>query len=173
MSETIVIWMNENLGGFLPPEWIVLIASFLPVLELRGGMILASLYGFPLGKALALCLIGNFIPIPLILWLVTPVFGWMKKLKVFRPFVEKMEKKATGKKADRIREASFWGLLFFVGIPLPGTGAWTGSMIAAMLDLDKKRSLLAVVLGVILAGAIMTVIAYFFPEAFSALWGSR
>lgn len=171
MTEAIANWMNENLAGFLPAELIVLLVSMMPILELRGGMILASLYGFPLWKALGICILGNAVPAPFILWFITPVFSWMKRWRIFRPLVERLEKKATGKKSQRIRNASFWGLLFFVGIPLPGTGAWTGSLIASLLNLEKKRSLIAVILGIFLAAGIMTVIAYFFPELFLKLFG--
>ncbi|MBO5247799.1 MAG: small multi-drug export protein [Clostridia bacterium] len=163
MTEAIANWMNEALAGFLPPELIVFLVSMIPILELRGGMIIASLYGFNLFKAFAICILGNVIPIPFILWLITPVFSWMKRWKIFRPLVEKLESKATGKKSEKIRKASFWGLLLFVGIPLPGTGAWTGSLIAALLDLDKKRSLVAAILGVLLASVIMALISYGIP----------
>lgn len=163
MTEAIANWMNEALAGFLPPELIVFLVSMIPILELRGGMIIASLYGFNLFKAFAICIVGNVIPIPFILWLITPVFRWMERWKIFRPLVEKLEAKATGKKSEKIRKASFWGLLLFVGIPLPGTGAWTGSLIAALLDLDKKRSLVAAILGVLLASVIMALISYGIP----------
>lgn len=163
MTEAIANWMNESLSGFFPPELIVFIVSLIPILELRGGMIIASLYGFNLFKAFAICIVGNVIPIPFILWLITPIFTWMKKWKIFRGMVEKLEAKATGEKSEKIRKASFWGLLLFVGIPLPGTGAWTGSLIAAMLDLDKKQSWLAATLGVFLAAVIMAVISYGIP----------
>ncbi len=163
MTEAIANWMNETLSGFLPPELIVFFVSMIPILELRGGMIVASLYGFNLFKAFALCITGNLIPIPFILWLITPVFTWMKGRRIFRKMVEKLESKATGKKSEQIRKASFWGLLLFVGIPLPGTGAWTGALIAALLNLDKKQSWLAATLGVCLAAAIMAVISYGIP----------
>lgn len=163
MTESIANWMNEALSGVLPPELIVFIVSMIPILELRGGMIIASLYGFNLFKAFAICIVGNLIPIPFILWLITPIFTWMKRLKIFRPMVEKLESKATGKKSEKIRKASFWGLLIFVGVPLPGTGAWTGSLIAALLNLDKKQSWLAATLGVFMASVIMAVISYGIP----------
>ncbi len=163
MTESIANWMNEALAGFLPPELIVFIVSMIPILELRGGMIIASLYGFNLFKAFAICIIGNLIPIPFILWLITPIFTWMKRLKIFRPMVEKLEAKATGKKSEQIRKASFWGLFLFVGVPLPGTGAWTGCLIAALLNLDKKQSWLAATLGVVMASILMAIISYGIP----------
>lgn len=163
MTESIANWMNEALSGILPPELIVFVVSMIPILELRGGMIIASLYGFSLLKAFGICILGNVIPIPLILWFITPVFNWMKKWKIFRPLVEKLEARATGEKSEKIRKASFWGLLLFVGIPLPGTGAWTGALIAALLNLDKKKSAVAAFLGVLLASVIMALISYGIP----------
>ena len=163
MTEAIAGWMNDNLAGVLPAELIVFLVSMIPVLELRGGMIIASLYGFRLFKAFVICILGNVIPIPFILWLITPIFSWMKKWKIFRKLVEKLESKATGEKSEKIRKASFWGLLLCIGIPLPGTGIWTGCLIAALLNLDKKRSLLAAVLGVLLASVIMAFVSYGIP----------
>lgn len=162
MVETIVAWFNETLSGVLPAEWIVLIVSMVPVLELRGGMILASLYRFSLVKAFGLCILGNILPVPLILMFVTPLFNWLKKRKLFCGIVERLEAKSMGK-SQRIQEYEFWGLLIFVGIPLPGTGAWTGSLIASLLDIDKKKAFLAVVCGVLLASLIMALLSYGIP----------
>ncbi|HCA34946.1 MAG TPA: small multi-drug export protein, partial [Lachnospiraceae bacterium] len=89
-------------------------------------------------------------------------FNKLRKTKLFRPLVEKLEKRAMGK-SGKIQKAEFWGLLLFVGIPLPGTGAWTGSLIAAMLEINKKKAFLAIVCGVILAMVIMSVITYVIP----------
>ena len=160
MTESIANWINDNLGAFLPSEMLVLFVSMIPILELRGGMIVASLCGVPLWEAFALCIVGNLIPIPLILWLITPVFDWMKRWKIFRPMVEKLEKHATGEKSQKIRKFEFWGLALFVGIPLPGTGAWTGCLIAALLGIEKKKALLAATLGVLIASVIMALFSY-------------
>ena len=124
-------------------ELIVFIISLMPILELRGGLIAAALLGLNVVPAFIICLIGNLLPIPFILWLITPIFNWLKKTKHLSKLVDKIEK------------AEFFGLLFFVGIPLPGTGGWTGSLIAALIDMDKKKALCAITLGVILAGLIV------------------
>ena len=160
MTEAIATWMNDTLGGFLPPEAIVFIVSMIPILELRGGMLIAGLAKIPLVKAFLICIVGNIIPIPFILWLITPVFNWMKRWKIFRPLVEKLEKRATGEKSRKIRKYEFWGLALFVGIPLPGTGAWTGSLIAALINMDKKKALLAATVGVLMASVIMAFVSY-------------
>jgi len=165
MTEAIATWFNETLGGFLPMELLVLLVSMLPILELRGGMIVASLCGLPLWEAFAICILGNLIPIPFILWLITPIFRWMKQWKIFRPLVEKLEKHATGEKSQRIRKVEFWGLMLFVGVPLPGTGAWTGCLIAALLNVDKKKATLAAILGVLIASVIMALFSYGLVDA--------
>ncbi len=85
--------------------------------------------GVKVSTAIPLCIIGNIIPVPFILLLITPVFNWMKGTKTFKPLVDKLESKAMRQK-DQIEKYEFWGLVLFVGIPLPGTGAWTGSLIA-------------------------------------------
>ena len=135
-------------------ELIVFIISLMPILELRGGLIAAALLGLNVVPAFIICLIGNLLPIPFILWLITPIFNWLKKTKHLSKLVDKIEKKAL-KKKDKIEKAEFFGLLFFVGIPLPGTGGWTGRLIAALIDMDKKKALCAITLGVILAGLIV------------------
>lgn len=135
-------------------ELIVFIISLMPILELRGGLIAAALLGLNIVPSFIICLIGNLLPIPFILWFITPIFNRLKKTKHFSKMVNKIEKKALSKK-DKIEKAEFFGLLFFVGVPLPGTGGWTGSLIAALINMDKKKALLAITLGVILAGVIV------------------
>ncbi|MBQ7264514.1 MAG: small multi-drug export protein [Firmicutes bacterium] len=136
--------------------------SMLPLLELRGGLIAASILDIPYIKALLICVAGNIIPIPFILLFITKIFDILKKTKLLKPMVEKMEKKALGKK-DQIEKYEFLGLLLFVGIPLPGTGAWTGSLLAALLGIKLKKSIPAVLLGICLAAFIMSIVSYFIP----------
>lgn len=158
--------MIDKLGG-MPPELIVFIISMIPILELRGGLIAAALLKIPVLRALPICIIGNMIPVPFILLLVTPVFSWLKRTKLFRPMVEKLENRAMGK-SDQIAKAEFWGLLLFVGIPLPGTGAWTGGLIASLLDIrPKRKAFVAEILGIFLASAIMCIATYLIPWVIS------
>lgn len=140
-------------------ELIIFIISMLPILELRGGLIAATLLGLSGLPSFIICFIGNIIPIPFILWLITPIFNWLKERKAFKGFVEKIENKAMSKK-DQIERLQYIGLMLFVGIPLPGTGAWTGCLIAALLDMDKKKAMLYTILGVIMAGIIMMILSY-------------
>lgn len=140
-------------------EIIVFIISMLPILELRGGLIAASLLDMNPVTSFIVCYLGNILPIPFILWFITPLFTKLKKTKLFSGMVNKLENKALSKK-DQIEKYEFWGLLLFVGIPLPGTGAWTGCLIAALLDMNKKKSFLAASLGVLLAGIIMMILSF-------------
>lgn len=135
-------------------ELIVFLISLMPILELRGGLIAAALLGLNIVPAFIICIIGNLLPIPFILWFITPLFNKLKKTKHLSKFVNKIEKKALSKK-DKIEKAEFWGLFFFVGIPLPGTGGWTGSLIASLISMDKKKAMLAITCGVLLAGLIV------------------
>lgn len=106
-----------------------------------------------------ICLVGNLIPIPFILLLIRPLFAWLRKTRLFRPLVEKLEKKAMSK-SDRISRYEFWGLVLFVGIPLPGTGAWTGALVASLLGIDWKKAFGAIVVGVCMASVIMYILSY-------------
>lgn len=162
MAESIVNWLMTVFAEHVPAELFVFIISMLPVLELRGGLIAAALLNIPLVEALIICIVGNVIPIPFILLLIRPIFAWLKGTKLFRPTVEKLENRAMGK-SDQIRKYEFWGLLIFVGIPLPGTGAWTGALISSMLNISIKRAIPPILLGVCMASMIMTVISYVIP----------
>lgn len=157
--ESLMTWMIEALTGKISREMIVFIISMVPILELRGGLLAASVLNIDIVRALWICIIGNIIPVPFILLLVTPVFNWLKKTRTFRPMVEKLENRAMGK-SDQIEKYQFWGLVLFVGIPLPGTGAWTGSLIASLLGVKFKKAFPAVLLGIAVASVIMSVVSY-------------
>ena len=161
MTETLVQWFVQNLGGSAAKELIIFIISMIPILELRGGLLAAgpAFLNVPMWRAIPICIIGNLIPVPFILLFITKIFTWLKGTKHLKPFVEKMENRAMNKK-EQIEKYEFWGLLLFVGIPLPGTGAWTGSLIAALLGIKFKKAFPAVLLGIILASVIMTLLSY-------------
>lgn len=163
MAENLAGMMVELFGGLTSfkfgKELIIFIISMMPILELRGGLIAATLLGLKGLPSFIICFIGNIIPIPFILWLITPIFDRMKKTKKLSGLADKLEKKAMSKK-DQIEKLQYLGLMLFVGIPLPGTGAWTGCLIAALLNMDKKKAMLASILGVIMAGIIMMILSY-------------
>lgn len=148
-------WAGTIMGKYI----IVFIISMIPILELRGGLLAASMLGLPMWQSYLICLIGNIIPIPFILWLINPLFRHMRNWPFIGKFVLWCEKKANSKK-EQIENLKYWGLFLFVGIPLPGTGAWTGCLIAALLNMDKKKSLFAAICGVLMAGIIMLILSY-------------
>ncbi len=160
MTETLVQGVISLLGGSVGKEALVFIISMIPILELRGGLLVAGpLLGVPMKTAIPLCMLGNIIPVPFILLLITPIFHWMKGTKKLKPLVDRLEARAMSKK-DQIEKYEFWGLVLFVGIPLPGTGAWTGSLIAALLGMKFKKAFPAVVVGIVMATIIMCIVSY-------------
>lgn len=167
MVDSLVNWFTTALDG-LPKELIVFIISMVPILELRGGIIAAALLHIPIAKAIPICLVGNIVPIPFILLFIKPIFRWMKGTKLFKPMVEKIESKSLAK-SDKIQKYEFWGLMLFVGIPLPGTGAWTGALLACLLDIKMKKAVPAIFLGLLLATTIMCTVSYFIPWLISMI----
>ena len=161
MSDVLINWFVTNLGGKVGKELILFIISMVPILELRGGLHAAgpAFLNIPMWRAIPVGIIGNLLPIPFILLLITKIFDWMKGTKRLKPVVEKLEKKAMSQSAN-IEKYEFWGLVAFVGIPLPGTGAWTGALIAALLGIRFRKAFPAIVIGVCLAACIMTIISY-------------
>lgn len=157
--EALVQWFTTNLSGVLSKELIAFIVSMIPILELRGGLLAASWMHIDMIRAILICVIGNIIPIPFILLLITKIFNILKQTHIFKPMVEKLERKALGKK-DQIEKYEFWGLVLFVGIPLPGTGAWTGALIASLIGIRFRKAFPAIVLGILLATCIMTIVSY-------------
>ena len=157
--EALVQWFTTNLSGVLSKELIAFVVSMVPILELRGGLLAASWMHIDMIRAIVICVIGNIIPIPFILLLITKIFNKLKQTRTFKPMVEKLENKALGKK-DQIEKYEFWGLGLFVGIPLPGTGAWTGALIASLLGIRFRKAFPAIILGILLATCIMTIVSY-------------
>lgn len=135
--------------------WIaVLIASMVPIIELRGAIPIGVTLGLdPLYSAI-LAIIGSTIPVPFILLGIRPVIKLLKRSRFFKERLEKFLDR-TMKKSEKIQQYEFWGLVLFVGVPLPGTGAWTGSLIAALLEIRFARALLAMFLGNVVAGTIV------------------
>lgn len=143
----------------IPDELVVFLISVMPVLECRLGMFTAIvLLQMNTIKGFLISFAGNILPIPFILLLINWIFEWMKKIPGLKKIVFWLEDK-TLKKRDKIDKYGIWGLLLFVAIPLPGTGGWTGALLASLLHLDKKKSFGVIALGVFIAGLIMTVLS--------------
>ena len=165
MSEKIVNSIVVGLGSIasLPfmKEIIVFLISMCPILELRGGLIAASLFHMNPVISYIICIIGNILPVPFILWFINRILRWMrnsnrKRIKGIASWLDKKVEKHKG----QIEKYGYWGLILFVGIPLPGTGAWTGCLIASVLEMDKKKSFFAALLGVFIASIIMMILSF-------------
>ena len=140
-------------------ELIVFLISLMPILELRGGLIAASLLGLPPIRSYIISVIGNIIPVPFILWFINAILEAMRKSKHFSGIAKWLDGKVE-KHKKQIEVYGFWGMVFFVGIPLPGTGAWTGCLIASCLHMDRKKAFLAAMIGIFMASIIMMLFSF-------------
>lgn len=142
-------------------ELAVFFCSMIPIIECRGAIPLGCGLGLPWWQTFLLAFAGNLLPVPFILLLIEKIILWMEqsKVKFFQKFASFLRRKVE-KNKGKIEKYSYWGLILFVAIPLPGTGAWTGSLIAALLGLDVKKSTLAAAAGVIISCTIMTIVSY-------------
>ncbi len=139
----------------IDPKLAIFVVSMIPVVELRGGIILGTALGMEWLEVFLICMAGNLVPIPIIIILGRYVIERLGKTKMFGPAVEKYKAK-TLSKSGVIDKYGPWGLVLFVGIPLPGTGVWTGSVLALLMDLRMKKAIPAMILGMVVAGVIMT-----------------
>lgn len=159
MTEAITDYLVGLFQGSIPKELIIFIISMFPVLELRGGMIAAKLLDVELLKAFVICYLGNILPIPFILLFIRRIFQFLKRFKKIGGAIEKLEIRSM-RKSEKVKRWRNWGLLAFVAIPLPGTGGWTGALIAALLDIRIRNSFPIIALGVLIANLIMSVFSY-------------
>ena len=165
MAEKLAKSLIGMMGGLLSlsfgKQLIVFIISMLPILELRGGLIAASLLKLSPVESYVIAIVGNAIPIPFLLLLINKILSAMEKskFKLFNKMHSFLHKKIM-KNKDSIEKYGFWGLVIFVGIPLPGTGAWTGAIIAAYLEMNRKKAFRAICLGMLMASIIMMIISF-------------
>lgn len=155
LIQSIVTFFQDK----IPNELTVFIISVLPVLELRGGLIAAKLLDMNIIRAFIVCYLGNMLPIPFILLFLRKIFDWMRKSKKLGKIVGKLEHKAE-KHRKTIDKYGAWGLLVLVAIPLPGTGGWTGALVAEIMDIKFKKALPIIALGVLIAGFIVGALFY-------------
>ena len=147
-------------NSFIGKIIITLFWSMVPVVELRGAIPIGVGLDLPLWIAILVSVVGNMLPVPFIILFIRHIFKWMRKVsKTFARIVDKMEEKAE-KHKDKVTKYGFWGLFLLVAIPLPGTGAWTGALVAAMMDLRLKTALPAIFLGVVGTAIIVSVVTY-------------
>ena len=162
MTEAIKTFFLETVGK----ELCVFFCSMIPIIELRGAIPMgaafnATLGGMPWYLTYILSILGNMVPVPFILLLIKKVIEWMSKSRVkFFNKVANFLLRRVEKRREKIEKYSFWGVCLFVAIPLPVTGAWTGSLVAAMIDMKPWKAFLSCLLGVMISGTIMTIISY-------------
>ncbi len=145
--------------GAIPSEIKIFIISLLPIVELRGAIPVGAALGLDPFVAYAVSVVGNLLPVPFIILLGRSIINLLKKIKIFKGITEKIERKIS-QKADKVMKNAAFGLFLFVAIPLPGTGAWTGALIASLFDMRFKYALPSIALGVLAAGIIMTLGSY-------------
>ena len=146
-------WLTDNQLGEMV---FTMLVSMLPVIELRGGVPFGTALGLPPGAALAAGVVGNLIPVPFIIVYIRRVFLWLRRrCPRLNTLVDRLERKAH-LKGRKVSKYKYLGLYIFVAIPLPGTGAWTGALAAAFLDMPLRKALPSIILGVLTAGLIMT-----------------
>ncbi len=146
----------------------VFFCSMLPIIELRGAIPLGIIAGLPWYLNYIICFVGNMLPIPFILIFIRAILKWMKQTRRLSGIANWLETKAD-KNSDKIRRYEALGLFIFVAIPIPGTGAWTGALIAALLRMRIKVALPMITIGVLVAGVIMILAGYFFKGALGFL----
>ena len=135
-------------------------SSMVPVIELRGGLPIALADGLNYWLALTVCVLGNLVPVPFIIIFIKRIFSWMRKrIPKLNGLVTRLEERGA-KKGETVQKYAFWGLFILVAIPLPGTGAWTGALVAALLEMKLKRAFPAIALGVVGAGLIVTAVYF-------------
>lgn len=151
----IIEWLNNSISG----EFVLtVLVSMLPIVELRGGIPFGIGMGLNLPLAVIASVIGNMLPVPFLILFTRKVFEWIReKIPKLDSFVCALEDRAE-KKMGVVKKYRFWGLLILVAIPLPGTGAWTGALVAAIMNLRLKKSLPAIFFGVLIAAVIVSLV---------------
>ena len=159
IGDKIVMMIISIFGRHIGKVIGIFFISMLPIIELRGSIPVGYAIGLPLYTTLFISIIGNMLPVWFILLFIVRIFEFMKKRNILTKLIKKIEKRALNRTGN-IANKEFLGLLIFVAIPLPGTGAWTGALIAALLKMDIKKSFIAILLGVLVASFLVTLGVY-------------
>ncbi len=146
-----------NFISDIPAEILTFAAAMVPVLELRGAIPLGAAAGLPLGEAAAIAVAGNLVPVPFIILLGRRVANWLRGTRFFGPKIAWLERRAH-LKGRLVRKYRLLGLAILVGIPLPGTGAWTGALVASVLDIRMRHALPAIFAGLVVAAGITSAV---------------
>ena len=157
MAEAIKQFFLETVGR----EWCVFFCSMIPIIELRGAIPMGWAFGLPWWQTYIIAVLGNLLPVPFILLFINTIIKWMSnsKIKFFNKFANWLLQKAEKNRA-KIEKYAFWGVALFVAVPLPVTGAWTGSLVSAVINMKFWKALVSALIGIMIAGVIMTVIFY-------------
>ena len=150
----------KEILNFLPRELAVLFIAALPVIELRGAIPIGISLGLSPFYATIISLIGSMIPAPFILFTIKPIFVRLKKTRLFKKLVDKLTDRSLKYNGEKIQKYGVWGLVLVVAIPLPGTGVWSGSLAAALLNMKFKQALLAIFMGNIIAAILIMILSY-------------
>ena len=145
--------------SFLGNEGALFIISLIPLIEERGAIIYGAAMHMPWYEVLPICIFANMLPVPFLLIFGMKLVKWLQKTKTFGPFFTKYEAKLQAK-SETVEKYGFFALTMFVGFPVPGTGAWSGSLVATLLNFDFKKGLLSIFIGIVMCGIIMTLAAY-------------
>ena len=159
MVQALSLWLHGTAAGeFL----LTMLISMIPVVELRGGIPAGVAMGLPIPTALLAAVLGNMLPVPFVILFIRQIFKWIRlHIPKLGGVVDRLETRAYQKMSNkRLVRYQAWGLLLFVAIPLPGTGAWTGSLVAALMDLRLRNAVPVIFVGVVIAGLIITALTY-------------
>lgn len=160
-------WLTATIGG---KSLLTLLMAMLPVIELRGSIPFGVAHGLPEWWVFILSVIGNMLPVPFILLFIRKILHWMKRFPRLGKIAVKLEARAE-KRSGRVQKSEIVGLLILVALPLPGTGAWTGALVAALMDLRLKRAIPTIFAGVLIAGCIVTLVVTLGIDALKFLVG--
>lgn len=161
-------WITSCFAGW-NHELAVFIVSMLPIVELRGAIPFGVTLGMNWGVVYILSVIGNMIPVPFVIKFFRPIIEYLKKTKLFGKLATKLHERSM-KKSENVTKYKLFGLFLFVAIPLPGTGAWTGAAIAALLNMRIKHAIPVILIGVMCAGILMMGLSYGFGTLFTHLF---
>ncbi len=153
--------MAEWFTAQLSRIFIMLGISATPLIELRGAIPYGAAMGVPFWENIALCIIGNMIPVPFIILFIRKIFDWLRAKGLFERQIAWLERRVL-RKSDMVKRYELLGLILFVAIPLPGTGAWSGALLAALMDIRLRSAIPAVLIGVVIAGFLVGGVSYGF-----------
>ncbi|NLI65612.1 MAG: small multi-drug export protein [Tissierellia bacterium] len=148
-----------SLLKFITDEFTVILTAMLPVIEVRGAIPVGIALGMSPFHATLLAFLGSIIPVPFILWTIRPIFTYLRRTKLFRRLVNTLTDKSM-RKSGKVKKYGYIGLFFFVAIPLPGTGVWSGSLIAALLNMRIKFAFPTIVLGNLVASIAIMLLSF-------------